>query len=318
MPDPMTLGILRRLDLRNVWPNEARDFTPWLAQNLVALGDALGMELELQAQEAPVGSFSLDVLARDLGRDRLVVIENQLEATNHDHLGKLLTYAAGHDAGVMVWVAKDIREEHRQAIDWLNQHTDGNIELYAVVVEIIRIDDSRPACSFKLVAFPNEWRKQAIASKERGATSERGEAYRAFFQGLIDELREKYRFTGARIGQPQNWYAFSSGCTGAQYCVSFAQQGRVRAEVYIDKRDVGENQELLAALMAQREVIEHEFGEELTWEPLEGKRACRVAIYRPGSIGCDSQTLLEIRDWAIERLLRLKKVFGPRLDALVK
>jgi hypothetical protein len=318
MPDPTTLGTLRRLDLRNVWPNEARNFTPWLAQNLVALGDALGMELELQAQEAPVGSFSLDVLARDLGRDRLVVIENQLEATNHDHLGKLLTYAAGHDAGALVWVAKDIREEHRQAIDWLNQHTDGNIELFAVVVEIIQIDHSRPACSFKLVAFPNEWRKSAIGSKEGGATSERREAYRVFFQDLLDELREKHRFTGARAGQPQNWYAFRSGCSGVQYCVSFAQRGRVRTEAYIDTRDVGENKELFAGLMAQREAIEHEFGEELTWEPLEGKRACRVAIYRPGSIECDTQTLQEIKGWAIERLLRLKKVFGPRLNALVK
>ncbi|HWP37353.1 MAG TPA: DUF4268 domain-containing protein [Gemmatimonadales bacterium] len=318
MTEQATLGALKRLDVRTIWPNEAKDFTPWLAENLSALGEALGMDLELQTQEAPVGAFSLDVLARDLGRDRLVVIENQLEPTDHDHLGKLLTYAAGHDAGAMIWIAKEIREEHRQAIDWLNQHTDGNIELYAVVVEIIQIDDSRPACSFKPIAFPNEWRKSAIESKEGGATSERGEAYRLFFQDLLDELREKHRFTGARAGQPQNWYSFASGLSGIQYSFSFAQQGQVRAEVYIDRGDASANKELFDRLHATREAIEQHLGETLQWERLDGRRACRIAVYRAGSIENDTQTLQEIKAWAIERLLRLKKVFGPRLVAAVK
>jgi len=318
MAEQTSLGALKRLDVRNIWPNEAKDFTPWLAQNLSALGEVLGMDLELQGQEAPVGAFALDVLARDLGRDRLVVIENQLEPTDHDHLGKLLTYAAGHDAGAMIWIAKDIRDEHRQALDWLNQHTDGNIEFYAVVVEIVQIDDSRPACSFKLVAFPNEWRKSAIESKEGGATSERREAYRVFFQDLLDQLREKHRFTGARVGQPQNWYSFASGNSGITYGFSFALQGQVRAEIYIDRGDAGQNKVLFDALQASQEIIEREFGEALQWERLEDRRACRIAVYRTGSIESDTQSLQEIKAWAIERLLRLKKVFGSRLGAFVK
>ena len=114
---------LEPVDLRAVWPNEASDFTPWLAENLEELSKALGIDLELIQREAPVGSFSLDIHARDVNQNRTVVIENQLEPTNHDHLGKVLTYAAGHNADVMVWIVKEFRDEHRQALDWLNQRT---------------------------------------------------------------------------------------------------------------------------------------------------------------------------------------------------
>jgi hypothetical protein len=318
MMEESTLGVLRHRDAREVWPNEAKDFTPWLAQNLSALGDVLGMDLELKSLEAPVGNYSLDILARDLGRDRLVVIENQLAPTDHDHLGKLLTYAAGHDAGAMVWIAKEIRDEHRQALDWLNQHTDGNIEFYAVVVELLQIDNSRPACNLKLVAFPNQWRKSAIESPGSAATSERREAYRTFFQDLLDELREKHHFTGARVGQPQNWYSFASGITGITYGFVFALQGKVRAEIYIDRGDAGQNKALFDTLRQSQDAIEREFGEPLQWERLDDRRASRIANYRPGSIDNDAESLQEIKAWGIERLLRLKKVFGSRLAALVK
>ena len=149
-------GELKILDPRMVWPNEARDFTPWLAANITELGDALGMDLEVSTTEADVGDFSLDILAKDLGTGRQVVIENQFGATDHDHLGKLLTYAAGFDAAAVIWVAEAIRDEHRQALEWLNRRTDLETHFFALIVEVFRIDNSRPTFKFKPVVSPNE------------------------------------------------------------------------------------------------------------------------------------------------------------------
>jgi hypothetical protein len=304
-------GVLKRVDLRLLWPNEAPDFTPWLAQNIAVLGGVLGLDLELRLQEAPVGSFSLDLLAHDLGRDRTVIVENQLESTNHDHLGKLLTYAAGHDAAVAVWVAPEFREEHRQALDWLNQRTDVSTEFFGVVVEALQIDESRPACNFRLVASPNDWRKTNVAAAA-AKPSIRGEAFRAFFQELIDRLRTLHNFTQARKAQPVAWYSFSSGIGGVRYSVYFAGGGLVQAELYIDRGEATWNKWLYDVLYEQRETIEAEFGEPLEWERLDNRRASRIAAKRPGSIEDPPETLEEIKNWAIDRLLRLKKVVGPR------
>ncbi|MBI4467664.1 MAG: DUF4268 domain-containing protein [Acidobacteria bacterium] len=308
-------GSLERLDLREVWRKEPSEFTPWLANNLTSLGRALGMDLELISREVAVGDFSLDLLARDVGRDRLVVVENQLDRTNHDHLGKLLTYAAGNNAAVVIWVAAEIREEHRQALDWLNQHTDSDIEFYGVVVELLRIDDSRPAYNFRAVALPNEWRKTNITGRQ---TTEKGEAYRDFFQQLIDELREQHKFTGARAAQPQSWYGFAAGTSGVRYVAAFTQAGRFKAEVYVDRGDAAQNKALFDQLAQDKASIESQFGEPLEWERLDQKQACRVVISRPGRIDEPPDSLVDVRKWAIEKLVKLKKVFGPRLSKLAE
>lgn len=303
-------GVLKRVDLRNLWPHETQDFTPWLAENLTALGEVLGMDLELRLQEAPVGPFSLDLLVNDLGRERIVIIENQIEPTDHDHLGKLLTYAAGHDAAAVVWIAAAFREEHRQALDWLNQRTDATTEFFGLVVEAIQIDSSRPACHFRLVAFPNDWRKTTM-SMAATKPSVRGEAYREFFQSLIDRLRTQYKFTQAQKGQPSSWYTFRSGVSGIGYSVAFTTGKRIRTEAYIDNGNASWNLAMFDALFQRREEIETAFGEPLTWEQLDTRRACRIAIYRSGSIDASSQSLEEIKEWAIERLLLFKKVLSP-------
>jgi hypothetical protein len=309
------LGTLTRIDPREVWKNEAADFTPWLAKNLDRLGDVLGLDLELTQQEANVGDFSVDLLARDLGRNRLVIIENQLEQTDHAHLGQIITYAAGRDASVVVWISRHFRDEHRDALDWLNRLHEGQTDFFGVVIELLQVDGSKPALNFRLVAYPNQWSRES-SSTPAGELSPKRVAYQTFFQGLLDELREKHKFTNARAAQPQNWYTFSSGVRGFVWSFSFALGGRVRAELYIDTMDADRNEQILESLRQHQTTIERDFGEPLEWESLDERRACRVASYRTGSIEDTSEKLEEIRTWAVDRLLKFKRVFGPRLRDL--
>ena len=311
------LSDIQNVDLREVWPNEAADFTPWLAENISKLGEALSLELELQSREAPVGSYSLDLLAHDLGSDRPVIIENQLEATDHRHLGQLLTYASGYDAHVAVWIAKEFRDEHRQALDWLNQRSDENTEFFGVVIEVWEIDDSRPAPHFKLVATPNDWRKGKVTTKQEGATSERGEAYRDFFQGLIDRLREEYQFTNIRKAQPQSSSRFSTGHGRIHYSTMLDSDRRAKVHVRIGSDNKDWNKDLFDRLLEDKEAIESELQESLKWERLENLKVSRIAAVRQGSIDDDEETLEEIQEWMIDKLLKFKQVFGPRLTDLV-
>lgn len=310
-------GELKKVPLRDIWSHEAQDFTPWLASNIEALGDALGLELELTEREASVGGFSLDLLAKDLGSSRTVIIENQLTQTDHDHLGKLLTYAAGFNASTVIWVSEVVRDEHRQALEWLNQRTDTETQFFAVVVEVLKIDDSKPAFNFKPVVFPNEWQK---SKKQKTSTnsSSKGEKYRAYYQALIDELRENHKFTGARIGQPQNWYSFSSGIQGVLYSAVFAQGGKARAEIYIDQGDQEKNKMLFDALKEREDEITANYGSVLEWERLDDKRASRIAIYREGMIESSDSELEEIRKWHIDNLLKIKKVFTPQVQRTLR
>ncbi len=310
------LARINRVDLRNVWPDEATDFTPWLHDNIDQLGEALGMDLEVLEREAAVGTFSLDLLVRD-GNGRSVIIENQLEVTDHSHLGQILTYAAGYNAGVIVWIAKEFRDEHTAALDFLNSRTGEDTEFFGVAVELWRIGNSPPAVNFDLVVAPNEWRKRTARDSGPRVASEKGEKYRLFFQPLIDTLRESHQFTKARKAQPQNWYTFSSGTTGFGYIANFAHHGRVRVEFYIDLSDKERNKRTFDRLEAQKEAIESEL-EALAWERLDERRASRISISRPGSIDDGHETLNEIRRWLIDQLLAFKRVFGSRFAELVE
>jgi hypothetical protein len=310
------LGKLQRVELRNVWRHEAIDFTPWLMEHIDMVGEVLGLDLEVLSREQSVGDFAVDILVRDLGRNKLVVIENQLEETDHSHLGQLITYAAGLEAGVVIWVSSRIREEHRQALDWLNRGDGASTEYFGLVVELLQIDGSKPAVNLRVVVSPNDWSRRTIRAASTQESSGKYALYQQFFQRLIDDLREKHRFTNARVGQAQNWYSFSTGTRGFQYSVSFAAGGRLRAEIYIDFGESSKNLAALEAFQAERPTLEEAFGEPLEWEPLENKRACRIAVYRQGTIEDSTASLEEYHKWAADHLLRFKTVFGPRLPAV--
>jgi hypothetical protein len=318
VPMNAVLETLERVDPRAIWKHEAHDFTPWLVENIEMLAELLGMELEVVEREADVGDFSVDILARDLGRDRLVVVENQLEATDHGHLGQLITYAAGLEASVVIWVSREFREEHRQALDWLNRGDGATTEYFGVVLEVLRIGGSKPAVNFRLVASPNNWSRESKQRPGLDQVSDKRLAYHEFFKQLLDELREKHRFTNAKPGRPQNWFMFTSGAGRFQYGMSFAASGELRSDLYIDFNKRSKNELAFDALYDEKEVIEKEFGEPLRWERLDSRRACRVACYTVGSIEDPVESHEQHRNWAIDRLLRFKRVFGPRLPALAK
>ena len=316
------LGAIERVDLREVWPHEAQDFTPWLADNLDKLGEALGLDLELQSVEAAVGSFSLDVLAYDLGSNRPIIIENQLEVTNHDHLGKLLTYAAGYDAYAIIWLTREFRDEHRQALDWLNQRTDEDTQFFGVVVEAWRIDDSRPAPHFRVVAMPNNWQKRTVSvARESSARieSEQGKRYQEFYRPIVQAVAAELQFTGSRNSMPRRWLSFQTGVHGVRYGANFYQySGTANVELAIWRSDKEWNERLFDLLLERKKQIETELVGDLEWERLDGFQSCRISAKQPASIDDDDDSLAHLQDWMVERLLAFKRVFTPHLQELVE
>jgi Domain of unknown function (DUF4268) len=313
----LELGTVTKLSLKDLWLGESTHFTPWLSENLAVLGEKLGMDLELDTREASVGDFSADIIANDLSTNHVVVIENQFGNTDHKHLGQILTYSSVLGASVVVWIAETIRQEHKSAIDFLNQNLKDTLQLYAVEASLMKIDQSKPAFLLTIVCQPTDQTVSVPQGEEQ--VSETGEKYRAYFQTLIDELRVNHHFTNARASQPQNWYTFASENSKVyKYGTSFANGGRVRAEIYLDRGDKTKNEQLFDCLLAQQQQIEEQLGGPLSWERLDGKRACRIVAYRDGDIDATTEDLTEIRKWAIDKLLKLKAVFPQKVDGCLR
>ena len=157
-------------DLRKAWPHEAHDFTPWLADNIDVLGEEIGIEILIEDTESAVGSFNVDIFATDADTGKRIIIENQLEETDHDHLGKLITYASGKSAALVVWIVRKAREEHRAAIEWLNAHTDEDVGFFLCEIKLYSINNSVIAPKFEVIEQPNNWAKgmrQTNANRER-------------------------------------------------------------------------------------------------------------------------------------------------------
>ena len=318
MTTAQELGRIQRLRPREIWADEARDFTPWLAENIGLLGDALGMKLECRKREAAVGIYSLDILAHDTERDRSVAIENQLGITDHSHLGQVLTYAGGYDASVIVWVAGEFRDEHRRAFDLLNRRTGDDTEFYGVEVEPLKIDDSRVGVNFKLVAIPSEWRN--IKQRSKGSGIRHDERYKQFYERLVCRLQnEILGFTDLSTEDVDTKHFCSLAPAGknARYSASFRALGhRPWVQLIIRSGDRAWDKNVFNQLRQHRDEIESELGESLEWRAEHSKQS-GIMVSRDGSIDDDDETLEEIREWMVERLLKFKKVFGSRLAELV-
>jgi hypothetical protein len=282
------LGTLERVDPSSLWNHEAHDFTPWLLANAEGLADALGIEVEFEAAEHRVGTFSLDLVGRDATNDTILMVENQLAGTDHTHLGQILTYAAGTGASTIVWIATSFREEHRQALDWLNEETGKETHFFGVVLEAFRIGDSPPAPHFKVVAQPNEWQKVVRQAARGQKESTKSPLYAKFWEALLVRLaKEEPNWTRRRPGDTvlgENWIDMPSKIRGASLNFSFARGGRLRNELYIDSGNQEENDRIFSAMASRREAVEQAYGGSLEFEPLEGRRAARIAAYTDGDV----------------------------------
>lgn len=307
------LGKLQRVDPRTIWKHEARDFTPWLRDNVELLSETVGLELDLVETEVAVGGYAVDLYAKDLNTGRWVIIENQLDQTDHSHMGQLMAYAAGKEAGVIIWISPRFRDEHRQTLDWLNEITDETVSFFGIELELLQVDESPPAAHFKLVAQPNEWRK-AVG---RSVVTSRQQAYETFFGQLLDKVKAQHPgLTRASKAFPQSWFSYPVGRSGFAVATAFSQDNLFRVELYIDTGDRTRNKAAFDVLYDEREAIETQLGQALTWQRLDEKQACRIYCGADGSIDDDPERLAELQDWAVDQVARFRETFGPRLQKL--
>ena len=323
MTTALELGTIEKVRLREIWPDEARDFTPWLASNISLLGDALGLRLECRKREAAVGAYSLDILAHDMEGDRPVAIENQLGVTDHSHLGQLLTYAGWYDTGVMVWIAGAFRDEHREALDLLNRRTGDGTEFYGVEIEALKIDNSRLGVNFNLVAIPSKWRNPKQRSGRSGG-AQLDERYSQYYQELIERLDSKapgFVDLSREKVDAMHYCLLAPAGQNVRYSASFGSFAGYRntswVQLIIRSGDRDWDRKLFNQLEKHRDVIETELGESLVWRSNHFSDQSGIMVPREGSVDDDEGTHEEIREWMVDQLLKFKKVFGPRLAELV-
>jgi len=277
----MELGKLNKVDLRTAWKNEASDFTTWLSkeENLALLADEIGISIVNPKTEVDVGRFSADIVAEEESANRKIIIENQLETTNHDHLGKLITYASGHDAKTIIWVVKEVREEHRQAIDWLNEHTDDETSFFAIKIELYQIGNSPLAPKFEIISQPNDWAKtiKSVGRSEVTDTKAMQHEFWNKFKEYAQARKTKLKLTKT---YPQHWYNISVGSSKAHISLTLnTQANQIACEIYIP-----DSKNLFNSLIQHKEAIEKELGSKLEWQPLEGKKASRIKISKEGDL----------------------------------
>ena len=311
------LGRFRRIDLREIWSIENQDFTPWLAkdENVAVLSEALQMELQLEAVERSVGPNRADILCRNTDGGGRVLIENQLERTNHKHLGQVLTYAAGLQVASICWIAANFTDEHRAALDWLNEVTNEQFQFFGLEVELWRIDDSRAAPKFNVVSKPNSWSRSVKRDNRsvNGKPTPRQQQQLEFWSRLMEQLKEVGSPINPKKPQAQGWMEFSIGRadfwleatltpTKKRVSVSLFMGGQA-ATAYFD------------LLKEQREEIESALGP-VEWRPLPDKLSSSIRLCQTETDATQEQDWPRQVEWMASTLGRFHSTFRPRVSAL--
>ena len=309
------IGKIKKVDLRNIWKKEDKEFTPWLKENIDLLSEKLGIEIIDTQTEEKIGDFRLDIIGKDANTNKFVAVENQLESTDHNHLGQLITYSAGVNAGIVIWIAKELREEHKSALEWLNENSISEISFFGVEVHAISIDNSNPAVDFRVIVKPNDWERNIKSSTTRTDTKI---SYVDFYSKLVNfysEINPKFRKVKA---QPQSWLNFSAGRGGLYFGWAFRMGNRFSVELYIDTGDEIENKRIFDEL--EKHKAEIELGiKDVEWEELEDRRACRIVIYRKTSGPIKSLIDKEKDDlinWGAEQMKTFSDTFSKFIDKI--
>lgn len=299
------LGTLKEIiDLRSIWPHEALNFTPWVAENVDLLADAVGLDITVDETESSVGDFNVDIYASETGTDRKIIIENQLEDTDHDHLGKLITYASGKGADVVIWVVKHAREEHKAAVEWLNNHTDDKIGFFLCEIKLFQIGDSQIAPAFTVVERPNDWTKEIRKTASANSTQQQRLEYWQAFNDYAFSDANFSRIFNKRKPTTDHWMDFSIGSSACHIAVSQIQKRKaVDVELYIN-----DDKELFKSLFAHKDEIEKNMEMELEWKELPERKASRILIEKTVDLD-DRATWPEQFDYIMDTCIKMKRAF---------
>jgi hypothetical protein len=304
---------IQRVKLRTVWPHEALDFTKWLEDNFDVLNEALGVNLVSVEREQSAGTFSVDLVGED-GAGRTVIIENQLEKSDHDHLGKVITYLTSLEAKSAIWIVAEPRPEHIKAISWLNESSAASF--YLVKLEAIKIGDSPPAPLLTLITGPSA---EAIkAGEKKKELSVRDLERTKFWTGLLDKAKQKSRLHANLSPTIYNWTGTSAGLPSGLWFNYSIRKHDGQVELYIDSdQDDGErNTSIFNKFMQKKNDIEEAFGEPLEWQALESRRACRIRLVIEGGGWRDENCWSEVQDRMVDAMTRLEKAFAPHFKNL--
>lgn len=298
----MELGKLEKIELREVWRHEALDFTRWLAkkENIALLSKEIGIDIEVIQTEMSVGRYNVDIFARDTESNKKIVIENQLENTNHDHLGKMLVYAAGLDADIAIWVVKDVNEEHKQAVEWLNDNSFEKINIFLVKVELWQIDNSPVAPKFQVICEPNNWAK-VLKQQSKDNISDLELKQMEYWQGFVDYAKSKDKTYISQRPSIYNWYVIRIGSSDYKIkLVHSVNSDMIRCQLEIF------NDEIYKKLEQYRNEIDNKING-LEWEYIEDRKVNRIGLSNNIKDSASSYV------WLLDMVDRFKTVFPEYL-----